>query len=1012
MTEARDPAKEHVMLAKVLSVSLEPPSPGLEELAAELDAEGTGRKISIELVERVLMAKLSAVPSLAERLKYLKDCSKICDEVRRDARFPPPVMAQLPKVVPMLGNYGALSLNCAELFGAETLPLDQGAATLMAMYERNELPITFLLQLAEGIEEDEQRVALFGPLLTAIGKGLQGRDLVDQRNTEIYRLKTICETKGPLAKLLVKLPVFRPPPGSMPPPPPMPMMPGARGQQQAGEGFRLQTETMLGWILSPTCLDTALYKEKSARQMHFQHLTRKTKSAVTSAQGLLRHSMGEILQQATSIVNPLLRSGEDSRAAVLTWFGALITGTEARTKGANTLEEGGGPNHFIDTMENSPMPMHQNLDMRLSMQLMQARMLGFATPGMALNSCWCLMELVKPIKLAAAAQPGTLDAFYILQEGGAHSEILGGFLKESRFGDSDEVDGAKELARADGLISATPKFTAQIFWLALRAVHVLLVPVLKEDFCFAVAAGYFQRKDMGKMEAALAEHFVNETILESSTFVSNLATLLNLEIAFMLSAAFPAKAAEITGGTYKDSILPTEVSPQWSVLPSCILEDIVEVLEYYSTIRTQDMPNSELFAYVDPTLLLMLVTFMLGSGEHVKNPNLRGKSTTILMNLAKQGQYLRLLETSPIFTGDIIPACIRVFTAVEKTKQSYYDIRMQLKYQLRIPIMELFEKMLPLAGHKQALKTFAVDHSDEFLKFLNQMMNDATMQLEEGMDTLLEVRKLVREGGEGALSRPAASAVNEDEQTSDGNDMYRRSRADPKEHCKTYMKMGNRTIKTLWSICGEAPMVIASKLNVLQQLLHNCLNSCLDRLVGPRCMELKGSTNDFQEFNFDPKELLQKIAEMYVFMNRADKDRVQKMITEDGRSYRPKTFIQAVKILRRERMISKEMLSDFEQFVDQLNKLASAQEAALLNLEIPDNYLDPIMQEIMVDPVLLPTSKTIMDRKVIERHIMSNDDDPFNRAYLSVKDLEPQEELRAEIHAFCTKHGISMGGEE
>jgi len=408
----------------------------------------------------------------------------------------------------------------------------------------------------------------------------------------------------------------------------------------------------------------------------------------------------------------------------------------------------------------------------------------------------------------------------------------------------------------------------------------------------------------------------------------------------------------------------------------------------------------------------MLVTFMLGSGEHVKNPNLRGKSTTILMNLAKQGQYLRLLETSPIFTGDIIPACIRVFTAVEKTKQSYYDIRMQLKYQLRIPIMELFEKMLPLAGHKQALKTFAVDHSDEFLKFLNQMMNDATMQLEEGMDTLLEVRKLVREGGEGALSRPAASAVNEDEQTSDGNDMYRRSRADPKEHCKTYMKMGNRTIKTLWSICGEAPMVIASKLNVLQQLLHNCLNSCLDRLVGPRCMELKGSTNDFQEFNFDPKELLQKIAEMYVFMNRADKDRVQKMITEDGRSYRPKTFIQAVKILRRERMISKEMLSDFEQFVDQLNKLASAQEAALLNLEIPDNYLDPIMQEIMVDPVLLPTSKTIMDRKVIERHIMSNDDDPFNRAYLSVKDLEPQEELRAEIHAFCTKHGISMGGEE
>merc|ERR1712072_1043776 len=107
-----------------------------------------------------------------------------------------------------------------------------------------------------------------------------------------------------------------------------------------------------------------------------------------------------------------------------------------------------------------------------------------------------------------------------------------------------------------------------------------------------------------------------------------------------------------------------------------------------------------------------------------------GKAATILMSLAKQSNYLSILSSSKVLTGDIVPACIRVFTAVEKTKQSYYDIRMQLKYQLRVPIMELFERMMPLAAHKQALKSFAAEHSDEFLKFLNQMMNDATMQLE------------------------------------------------------------------------------------------------------------------------------------------------------------------------------------------------------------------------------------------------------------------------------------------
>merc|ERR1712039_48594 len=174
----------------------------------------------------------------------------------------------------------------------------------------------------------------------------------------------------------------------------------------------------------------------------------------------------------------------------------------------------------------------------------------------------------------------------------------------------------------------------------------------------------------------------------------------------------------------------------------------------------------------------------------------------------------------------------------------------------------------------------------------------------------------------------------------------------------------------------------------------------------------KNQANDFHEYNFQPKELIQMIAEMYVFVGRADKDRVQKMITEDGRSYKPKTFSKAVQILKREQMISSAMLKEFEEFVKELNDLAASQEAALANVTVPDNYLDPIMSEIMEDPVLLPTSNTIIDRKVIERHIMSNDDDPFNRLPLGVKDLVPQEELRAEIHAFCAKHGIALGQEE
>eukprot|EP00933_Yihiella_yeosuensis_P076717 TRINITY_DN8662_c0_g1_i1.p1 TRINITY_DN8662_c0_g1~~TRINITY_DN8662_c0_g1_i1.p1 ORF type:complete len:112 (+),score=20.75 TRINITY_DN8662_c0_g1_i1:62-397(+) len=76
----RDPDKENAMLSHILAALLATPSPDLAELAAELDSEGVGRKLTVDVVERVLMAKLSAKKICAERLKYLFECDKRSQE--------------------------------------------------------------------------------------------------------------------------------------------------------------------------------------------------------------------------------------------------------------------------------------------------------------------------------------------------------------------------------------------------------------------------------------------------------------------------------------------------------------------------------------------------------------------------------------------------------------------------------------------------------------------------------------------------------------------------------------------------------------------------------------------------------------------------------------------------------------------------------------------------------------------------------------------------------------------
>ena len=54
----------------------------------------------------------------------------------------------------------------------------------------------------------------------------------------------------------------------------------------------------------------------------------------------------------------------------------------------------------------------------------------------------------------------------------------------------------------------------------------------------------------------------------------------------------------------------------------------------------------------------------------------------------------------------------------------------------------------------------------------------------------------------------------------------------------------------------------------------------------------------------------------------------------------------------------------------------------------------------MEDPVILPTSKTSIDRSTIRSHLLSDPNDPFNRAPLKIEDVIDDTKLRERIMAF------------
>jgi len=72
--------------------------------------------------------------------------------------------------------------------------------------------------------------------------------------------------------------------------------------------------------------------------------------------------------------------------------------------------------------------------------------------------------------------------------------------------------------------------------------------------------------------------------------------------------------------------------------------------------------------------------------------------------------------------------------------------------------------------------------------------------------------------------------------------------------------------------------------------------------------------------------------------------------------------------------------------------------------EIPFRFIDPISKKLMNDPVLLPTSKRIVDRSTIVEHLKKCDTDPFNYTPLSLRDVFPARNLRTKINKWKRRY--------
>lgn len=1032
------------MVSRILDCSFDPSSPQyigavVQELADASGSSGESVSLKFEHADRIIVAKCAALGTQREQVLWLYSAYERGDELMKKDKMPDEMKKKIPELIQMLVGYVYIGLTLPQVFGGpddavmsempghmllrELIspgdPHQGGSSSSTASPDGKRFTWIFANHLINhmvkenGADDEAQEMIedLFKSTLERLIFKLNGRTLMNLKFGEYNYIANLVKQRGPIAKAIVKRAEFHPAP-------PKDVFTG----KDMASGFILQTQSLLGLLLRPTSLDTAVFQAESTRKTSFGNMMKLTPSTINGVQGQIRTSISQMLEQVVEFVNPLLRSGDDAKERLLKWFSLVLQGAEGRTKGANQIHEGGMEHHFVQTMLNPENPM-SDLDRRLNTKYQAAFMQGFCTNGFSMNLLLLLLELVKPIKLEACGKLLDVTAVAHKEEG---PRLLGSLITEkgNSMGDSAAVEQA--------LTTITPqaayKFPTQIFFMLMKGVNVLLVPCLKDCMCLVAGAQALRYANPPKHDMANAcygEFMCFQSYLDWDKFLVDLAHYCNCLTLFLLYTAYPeTKALPVDANrpanSFKGIKIPaSSVTPEWTILPNVALQDYIEILEHFDKMQNPSAKGiSPFFLKTDMDLLLLMCTFILGSGDHVTNPSMRGQTASLVKHLVQEPRYLQRLQEFPPLVDNFIPACIRCFSAVEKAKQSYYDIRFQFKYKLRIPIMELFSLLIPQAEHRKSLQTFAKAETDDFLKFLNNMMNDATSQLDEGLDTLVAIRQRAKIekgeiapseddpmiGGTAGLGRNAEMA--EDERNEQGEDIYARGRQDPVKHCKEYMDLGHRTIKTLYSLAKEAPDVILGSDVVLPQLIQSALNPCLWRLVGPKCMQLKGDSKDFDKYGFKPKELLSWIVEMYVIIGGSEPGKVCRLIVEDERHYRSDLFQQAKKIVKREQMLPQKVLDGFEVFTKAIAE-ADQSKAAAMDVDVPEEFEDALLCTVMIDPVLLP-SGNVMDRVNIERIIMADDKDPFTNVPLKKEDLVPAVELKDKIHQWAAANNYPL----
>ena len=305
------------------------------------------------------------------------------------------------------------------------------------------------------------------------------------------------------------------------------------------------------------------------------------------------------------------------------------------------------------------------------------------------------------------------------------------------------------------------------------------------------------------------------------------------------------------------------------------------------------------------------------------------------------------------------------------------------KFNVRYEITVILEHLYTLQHYRQQLIALSRDLT-HFLAFTNALANDLVYLFDEGLKCLASIHALQAEQETEAYQRLPAAAREEKE----------REYGQQEGGATSYLQLASSTIHLLSVLTADIVEPFTTHRLDFVSRFATTLTYYINKLVGPSISELK--VRNKEKYAFAPRTLLKEM--IVIFLHLSSSTPFMEKVASDERSYTPHIFDRAYSIMRRREILDP---SDLRLFAAKKAEIQLIH-ANLLNFneslgDVPEQYLDAVTAAMMTDPVRLPTSKQVVDRVTIQRHLMNSRTDPFNRSELKEEELLEEKELKEEI---------------